>query len=93
MDVDVVPVGERGLDCRPARGVGAGKVLERLIGEHDAPAEGVVGAVALVDGDLVARILQLHQDREVEPGRAGADDPDAQRRTVGGQESRSRGYW
>ena len=43
VDVDVVPVREAGRDALERRGIGARKVLQRLIGEHDAPAERVVG--------------------------------------------------
>src|SRR5262245_47126208 len=49
VDVDVVPVVEAARD-RLVRGrVGHAEVLHRPVGEHDAPAEGVVGAVALID--------------------------------------------
>ena len=56
IDVDVVPVIERVEDRVGARGVGGAQVAERLVGEHDAPAERVVRAVALDDGDLVRRV-------------------------------------
>ena len=52
------------------------QVVERLVGEHHAPAEGVVGAVALDDGDLVRRVVLLHQKAEVQAGRAAADADD-----------------
>ena len=51
---------------------------ERLVGEHDAEAERVVGGVALPDRDLVRRVELLAQRGEVEPARAAADDGDAQ---------------
>ena len=50
---------------------------ERLVAEHDAEAEGVVGLVALDHGDAVLREVPLHQDGEVEARRAAADDRDA----------------
>ena len=59
--------------CARGRRVGRAQVAERLVGEHDAPAEGVVRPVALDDGDVVGRIALLHQQREVEPRRAAAD--------------------
>ena len=52
------------------------QVAERLVGEHDAPAEGVVGAVALDDDDLVARVLLLHEQGEVQARGAAADADD-----------------
>ena len=66
--------------CRPSRrsargsrrrssGRCARRLLERLVGQHDAPAERVVGRVALEHDHLVRGIAQLHRDREVEPGR------------------------
>jgi predicted DsbA family dithiol-disulfide isomerase len=55
MDVDVVPVVEIAGD-RGVRGLIRGaEVLHRAVREHDAPAEGVVRAVALVDFDARAR--------------------------------------
>ena len=51
MDFDVVPVGEVRRDRAIALEVVFLEGLERLVGEHDAEAEGVVGAVALVDRD------------------------------------------
>ena len=47
MDVDVVPVVERVGDVARGFRVGGGEVAERLVGEHDAPAERVVRPVAL----------------------------------------------
>ena len=49
------------------------EVAERLVGEDHAPAERVVGPVALDDHDLVARIAPLHRDREVKPGWSAAE--------------------
>ena len=44
VDLDVVPVVERVEDLRSRWRVGAAQVAERLVGEHDAPAERVVRA-------------------------------------------------
>ena len=55
MDVNIVPMGEALGDRSLALGVAALEVAQGLVGEHDAPAEGVVGAVALDDGDVVRR--------------------------------------
>ena len=56
----------------------ARKFSERLIGEDDAPAEGVVGPVALEDGDVGVRARLLEQQGEVETGRPAADHRDSQ---------------
>ena len=73
LDGDVVPVGEVLADGGGADGVVRGEVAEGLVGEDDAPAEGVVGAVALEDDDLVRGVAQLHRDGEVEARRTTAD--------------------
>ncbi len=70
---DVVPVGEAVAD-RGGRGrVVGGEVVERLVRQHHAPAEGVVGAVALDHHDLRVGLPELERDREVEPGRAASE--------------------
>ena len=50
--VDVVPMDEALDDSLVRRRIGGGDVSERLIGEDDAPAERVVGAVTFEDDDL-----------------------------------------
>ena len=55
MDVDVVPVVERVGDLARRLRIGGFEVAERLVGEHHAPAERVVGAVALEHADVVPR--------------------------------------
>jgi hypothetical protein len=55
MDLDVVPIGEGGGELGVALLVVGLEGVERLVGEHHAEAEGVVGAVALVDVDLGLR--------------------------------------
>ena len=76
VDVDVVPVLEGCLDRGSALGVVLPEIGECLVREHHAPAEGVVGAVALDHQHVVRRVAQLHRDREVEPRRASADADD-----------------
>ena len=66
VDLDVVPVIERGEDRLGGRRVGLAQVAERLVGEHDAPPERVVRPVALDHGDAMARVALFHQQREVE---------------------------
>ena len=77
MDVDVVPMREAVEDFLLARRIGAFQVAQRLVGEHHAPAERVVGAVALDHGDAVRRIAPFHLDGEIQARRpaADADDP------------------
>jgi hypothetical protein len=77
-DVDVGPVREGLPDLGVALGVGLREVRERLVREHDPPAERIVRPVALEDRDLVPGIELLDEDREVEAGRTAADDDDPQ---------------
>ncbi|AIA06421.1 hypothetical protein DC74_5976 [Streptomyces noursei] len=81
-DVDVVPAHElrlqRAVDVR----VGVLDAAEGLVGEDDAEAEGVVGGVALPDGDLPARVEAFEQGGGVEPAGAAAEDGDLQRAVV-----------
>ena len=76
VDLDVVPVVEGVQDVRRADGVGRPEVAERLLGEHDTPAEVFVGPVAFDDGDPMRYILLLRQQREVEVRRAAAEADD-----------------
>ena len=89
VQLDVVPVVERALDLRGADRVTAPHVVHRGVGEHDPPAEGVVRLVALDHGDLVAGLLQLHQQAKVQAGRAAADAHDVHGGSCGGW----RGGW
>jgi hypothetical protein len=77
--LDVGPGREALLDGREALRVRLLEAAQRLVGEDHAPAEGVVGAVALVDRDLGLRERLAHQDAEIEPGRAPADRGDLHR--------------
>jgi hypothetical protein len=79
VDLDVVPVIERGEDRLGRRGVGFAQVAERLVREHDAPSERVVWPVALDDRDDVRRIALLHQQREVQARRTASDANDVHR--------------
>src|SRR5262245_10166073 len=74
MDPRVLPISQKGQHGRVALRVVHLEGIERLVGEHDAEAEGVVGAVALEHGDARLRPGLLREDREVEAGRAAADD-------------------
>ena len=74
--VDVVPVLEAACNRRGAVRVVLPQPVQRLVGEHHAPTERVVGAVALDHEDVVRRVAQLHRDRTVQPGRTTADADD-----------------
>src|SRR5262249_52214687 len=74
MDLDVIPVGEMADDGAVAFAIVALEGVERLVGEHDAEAEGIVGAIALEHDDPRLWPFALHQDREIEAGRPTADD-------------------
>jgi hypothetical protein len=52
--------------------VGGVDAVQGGVGEHDAEAERVAGPVALVDGDLAARIAALGQQRGQQTARAAA---------------------
>ncbi len=73
VDVDVVPVVERADDLAGGFRIGRFEIAQRLVGEHHAPAEGVVGAVALDHAHDVARVRALQQQREVKAGGTPAD--------------------
>src|SRR5206468_10668870 len=75
-DVDVAPIGEAAADRLVRRRVVVAERAQGLVGEHHAEAEGVVGAVALVDRDLPARPSLLREQREVQPARSAADNAD-----------------
>jgi hypothetical protein len=62
MDVDIVPMGEFVADRRAADGVVRHQILDRLVGKDDAPAERVVGAVALEQVDPDASALRSFID-------------------------------
>ncbi|MNT31111.1 hypothetical protein D3C72_1669350 [compost metagenome] len=73
MDVDIVPVVEGRVDLGRADRVGLLQVVHGGVREHHAPAESVVRPVALDHDDLVGRVLQFHQQAEVQPGRSAAN--------------------
>ena len=74
---DVVPVGKMAADRLGRLGVVLLHLRERIVRQHHAPAEGVVGLVALEHHDLVRRIAQLHRDREIETGGSAAQTNDS----------------
>src|SRR5581483_6517378 len=68
--------GEAPPDALVRDGVVGLEGIERLVGEDDAEAEGVVRPVALVHRDVPARPGLLRQQREVQPARASPYDGD-----------------
>ena len=76
MHGDVVPIGEFLGDAAVARRIVFLEIVERRVREHHAEAEGVVGAVALIDRDLGLGPLFFQEDRGVETGRSAADNRD-----------------
>src|SRR5215216_1528703 len=75
-DVEPVPASEGIGDLEVGLGVGIAQRTQRLLAEDDPPAEGRVGCVPLEYTDVDRPVGLLEQDREVEPGRAAADDLD-----------------
>ena len=78
--LDVVPVVEGVGHLLGRLRVGATQVLQRLVGEHHAPAEGVERPVALDHRHLQRREAPLHEQTEIEARRAAADAQDAPQR-------------
>jgi hypothetical protein len=76
--VDVVPVREARCDGAKRRLVGQTEIFERLIGEDYSPAEGVIGAIALEDDNLVRRRGLLEKEAGVQTGWTTADNDDFQ---------------
>ena len=68
----IVPVIEGIADQRRTDRVGSAQVGQGLVRQHDAPAKGVKGPVAFDHRHLVRRVLELHQQREIQTGRAAA---------------------
>src|ERR1051325_5030939 len=93
MDRDIVPVREMADDLPIGFEIVGFEAGQRLIREHDAEAESVVGLVPLEHGDARLRPRLLHQNGEVQAGRTAADDVNLHARLQAppGQES-SKGY-
>ncbi len=72
VDVDVVPVVEGVADGLGGNRVGVTEVLHGGVGEHHAPAEGVIRSVAFDHGDFVLGVLQFHEQTEIQTGGAAA---------------------
>src|SRR5262249_14251251 len=76
MNGDVVPIGKMLPDRLRACRIIGGDIVEGLVGKHDAPAESIVGAVALEHSHVMRGVAQLDADRGIKPGRAAAEASD-----------------
>ena len=72
----IVPIGKVITDRCGRDWIVGREIAQRLVRQHDAPAEGVVGAVALDHHDLVRGIAQLGRYGEIEPRRPSTDARD-----------------
>src|SRR5581483_9199851 len=70
---NVVPVGERFANERRAFGIVGLEVRQRFIGQHHAPAEGVIRPVPLDHHDLVRGIAPLERNGKIEAAGAAAE--------------------
>ncbi len=87
VDVDVVPVVEPARDGRMGGRVGRGEALHGAVREHHAPAEGVVGTIALVDLHPRPRQRLAEQDGGVQARGPAAEADDALHRSITGLNS------
>jgi hypothetical protein len=76
--VDVIPRRKVFGESLIESGVRVLDASECLVGKDNAEPKGVIRGVPLPYLDLVLRVQQLDQRREVEPRRPAADDRDAQ---------------
>ncbi len=74
VDLDVLPVRRRRSHGSVGLGISLADVLEGLVGEHHPEAERVLEPVPLVHGHLVARVVTLEQDGEIEARGTRAHD-------------------
>ena len=76
VDLDVLPARRGGGHRLVGLGIRLADVLQGLVGEHHAEAERVLDPVPLVDRHLVARVVALEQDGEIEAGGPRPHDRD-----------------
>ena len=69
---DIVPIGEMAADFACRDGVINLKIVQRFIRQHNAPAEGVIGAVAFQHRHIGLGLAQFQRNREVQPRRTAA---------------------
>ena len=72
-NLNVVPVVQRVAYPLAAHRVGSAQVVQRLVRQHHTPAKGVERFVALHHHDTVGRVLQLHQQTEIQARRTTTD--------------------
>jgi hypothetical protein len=72
VDRDVIPMPQACHDGAVRRRISRVEVLHGLIGEHNAPAKGIRGSIALINLNLRARQRLFQKDGRVESGRAAA---------------------
>ena len=80
MHLDVVPVMQLAGDRVGALGVSGAQVGHRLVGEHDAPAERVLGAVAFGHRDRRIGVAPLEEQRRIQPSGTSTHDQHAHHR-------------
>ena len=76
VDLDVLPPCRRLGHCPVRLRVCLTHVLERLVGEDHAEAEGVLDPIPLEDRHAVTRVVALQENGEIEARRPGANDRD-----------------
>ena len=91
--VDVVPARELALHLPVDAGVGVLDAAERLVGEDDTEAEGVIGRIALPDCDVGSGQQLARQGGEVQPARAAASNRDPHRAPSPTPDSTYARYW
>jgi hypothetical protein len=70
---DVVPIDEVLADLRGAGGVVLFEIGQRVVGEHDTPAEGVMRLVALDHPHVRGGIAPFQRDREIKAAGTAAE--------------------
>src|ERR1041385_9005316 len=74
--IDVVPRFKVARNFCVRSFISGAQIRECLSGKHDAPAERVIGSVALIDGDVMRGVGLFHEDGEIHAGRTTAADVD-----------------
>ena len=65
MDIDFAPVGECIGDCDIAFGIALAEITQCFVRKYDAEPECIVGPIALIDSDFVARVGFAHENCEI----------------------------
>jgi len=75
-ELNVIPVIKRLLDFICGNRIPLPHVVHRGVREDHAPAECVIGQIALDDGDVVLRMPCFHQEAEIQAGGTTANTDD-----------------